>query len=395
MKTPADTRRDIATRLEQSWAKDLTGTAGSWPHEFGLGLSSIKKPDLEIGWTSRYHPLIQSWREWAADQPARLLSKPRYVYTTNQQIPSHLEVSDIDAAASICGDGWPELLARARDRWTRLRDRFPRLDRPDLLLRRTDSSTDLDFELLLTIAEWFLADPTRIERGVTPRQVPIPGVHAKWLQQNHAQVLSLTGLGDLGLLPRHPARVHFSYLDPDYRRTGARIHDSATVGDHFDPAYHPRVVIISENKDTAIHFPEISGGISVEGAGFGGKTAAAFPWLSSAPHLIYWGDIDAHGFEILNGYREGGVPAVSILMDSATYETYEPFGTNTDAKGNPIKPGPTKPLPALTEAELSLYTRLRDPAHHQHRRLEQERIPLAVASSSVQAHLTALNERGN
>ena len=81
------------------------------------------------------------------------------------------------------------------------------------------------------------------------------------------------------------------------------------------------------------------------------------------------------------------MPAVSILMDPVTYETYEPFGTNIDAKGNPIKPGPIKPLPALTEAEFSLYARLRDAAHHQHRRLEQERIPLPVAASTVQAHL--------
>ena len=394
MKTPADIRRDIASRLEQSWAKDLTGSAGSWPHEFGLGLSSIKKPELEIGWTSRYHPLIQSWREWAADRPAKLLSKPRHVYTTKQQIPSHLELNDIDAAAAICGDGWPERLARGRDRLTRMRDRFPGLDRPDLLLRRAEVSTDIDFDLLLTVAEWLLADPTRIQRGITPRQVPIPGVHAKWLQQNQAQILSLTGLGDLGLLPRHPARIHFSYLDPDYRRTGGRIHDSATVGDHFEPAYHPSVVIISENKDTAIHFPEIAGGISVEGAGFGGKTAAAFPWLISAPHLIYWGDIDAHGFEILNGYREDGVPAASILMDLITYETYEPLGTNADAKGNPIEPGPTKPLSTLTHAEFGLYARLRSTNHHRHRRLEQERIPLADAASAVHARLIASDERG-
>lgn len=44
-----------------------------------------------------------------------------------------------------------------------------------------------------------------------------------------------------------------------------------------------------------------------------------------------------YGFEILNGYREDGVPAASLLMDLDTYETYERFGTDTDAKGEPIK----------------------------------------------------------
>ncbi|MFK4085017.1 Wadjet anti-phage system protein JetD domain-containing protein [Kribbella sp. NPDC020789] len=391
MKAPADIERDIETRLKETWAKDLSGTHDSWPYKFGLGVSSLQKADFETGWTGHFQPVIQAWREWVAIQPANLETKPKQVYTTTQDIPSHLEVADIDAAAAICGDEWPERLARGRNRLALALARFPHLDRPDLFLRRADTSTDLDFDLLLTAAAWFIADPERIQRGVTPRQIPIPGVHAKWLQRNQAQVRSLTRLGDLGLLPRHPARVHFSYLDPEYRRTGARIHDSATVGDNFRPAYQPTVVIVSENKDTAIHFPAITGGISVEGAGFGGKTAAAFDWLINVPHLIYWGDIDAYGFEILNGYREDGVPAVSILMDSATYKTYERFGTNTDAKGNLIKPGLAIHLPALTKAEYALYARLREPAHHQHRRIEQERIPLAVASSAVQAHLATPN----
>ena len=274
-----------------------------------------------------------------------------------------------------------------------MRDAFLASTDPTFSSDAAESSTDIDFDLLLTVAEWLLADPTRIQRGITPRQVPIPGVHAKWLQQNQAQILSLTGLGDLGLLPRHSARIHFSYLDRDYRRTGGRIHDSATVGDHFEPAYHPR----GHHQREQGHrhpLPRIAGGISVEGAGFGGKTAAAFPWLISAPHLIYWGDIDAHGFEILNGYREDGVPAASILMDLITYETYEPLGTNADAKGNPIEPGPTKPLSTLTHAEFGLYARLRSTNHHRHRRLEQERIPLADAASAVHARLMASDERG-
>jgi len=106
-----------------------------------------------------------------------------------------------------------------------------------------------------------------------------------------------------------------------------------------------------------------------------------------AQHIFYWGDIDAYGLEILNGYREDGVPAASLLMDSHTYETYERFGTNTGANGEPIKPGPVRSLPALTEPEHALYTRLRDPDHLQHRRIEQERIPLTTALSVVRSQL--------
>jgi hypothetical protein len=46
--------------------------------------------------------------------------------------------------------------------------------------------------------------------------------------------------------------------------------------------------------------------------------------------VVYWGDMDADGLEILDGFRAAGVPAVSILMDAAAYEAWEHFGTNVD-----------------------------------------------------------------
>ena len=165
------------------------------------------------------------------------------------------------------------------------------------------------------------ATQTSLARGLTPRQVPIPGVHAKWLQAHRAAVLALTGLDDLGLLANHPARIHFTYLDPDHRADGRRLHDSATVGDTFTPAYQPEVVVISENKDTAIHFPELAGGLIVEGVGRGGRTVASFPWIREAPLVVYWGDMDRDGYEILNGYRiekplsSGGFSIVYLAYD--------------------------------------------------------------------------------
>ncbi|MFF0270009.1 Wadjet anti-phage system protein JetD domain-containing protein [Kribbella sp. NPDC004536] len=385
MKAPDQVRRSIENRLDQKWASDLAGATVSWPYQFALGLGDVKKAELEAGWTARYQPFTRRWRDWAAERPVRLISPPRRVYTTLQDIPRHIEVADIDAAATIAGGEWPTRLARGRDRLARLRLRFPLLHGPDQLIRRADSCSNGDFELLLTVAEWFLTHRTQLSEGLTPRQVPIPGVHAKWLQRHTSLVLSLTGFESLGLLPRHPARIHFTYLDPAYRRTGKRLHDSASVGDNYSPAYQPTVVIISENKDTAINFPEVAGGISIEGNGFGGKTVASFPWILDASTIVYWGDIDAYGFEILNGYRSDGIPAISMLMDADTYATYEPFGTNTDAKGNPIEPSDPKPLPELTDAERTLYTRVVAADHQGHRRIEQERIPLAIAAAAVPA----------
>lgn len=63
-------------------------------------------------------------------------------------------------------------------------------------------------------------------------------------------------------------------------------HDSYGVGDNFHLPNQPDVVIISENKDTAVRFHRMSGGIAVEGAGTGGGTIASTPWTREAPVVI-------------------------------------------------------------------------------------------------------------
>jgi hypothetical protein len=384
MKTPTDILTDIRRRLDRTWAGDLTGATTSWPYRFPLGTTT--KTELEAGWRTTYQPLIRQWRDWAGAHPVQLHSQPKRVYTTTQNIPTHVEVADLGTAADMAGGSWSTRLTRARERIHMVNSRFPDIPGLTRLIRGTDGYPDVDFALLLTVADWF---KTNNAAGHTPRQVPILGVHAKWLNTHQPHILLLTGRDTLGLLPRHPARIHFTYLDPAYLATGARRHDSATVGDTFTPPYQPSVVVISENKDTAIHFPPTAGGIAVEGAGFGGKTAAAFPWLTKAPHLYYWGDIDAHGYEILNGWREDGVHVTSVLMDLTTYDTYAHYGTNTDQNGIRLKPGSRKSLLCLTPDEHTVYQRLLDPSFPGHRRIEQERIPLHAAAEAIASHLEA------
>jgi hypothetical protein len=149
------------------------------------------------------------------------------------------------------------------------------------------------------------------------------------------------------------------------------------------PAYLPRIVVISENKDTAVGFPELPGAIAIEGDGSGAATVAAIGWVRSCPTVIYWGDMDADGLAILDEHRAAGLPAISILMDIATFDAYAEFGTNSDKHGDPILVTGRRDLPTLTAAERDLYERLTDPGWAGYRRIEQERIPLHVARCAV------------
>jgi hypothetical protein len=109
----------------------------------------------------------------------------------------------------------------------------------------------------------------------------------------------------------------------------------------------------------------------------------------SARHVFYWGDMDADGFEILDGFRVAGVPAESILMDMRAYCSWERFGTNDDPKGRPLKAGVLKALPHLTAPERELYGCLTDVDWPRYRRVEQERIPLAEAHQQLLKRIEA------
>jgi hypothetical protein len=378
VKTPEQVQEEIRRRLSNTWHGDASGRGSSWPHQFSLG--SPAKSALETDF-SRYQRAALAWRDWAAARGVTLTDATRVVHGTTQQIPTHLDIPDADTAARLCGQEWTQRLKRGRARAAELNRRFPAIQDVARMTRLADRYTDADFELLCKAGEWFARNSAS---GLTPRQVPIPGFHAKWLNTHQSAVAALAGIPDLGLLPPHPARLHFTYLDPDYIASGHRRHDSATVGDGMTPVYLPTVIVISENKDTALHFPFVRRGISVEGMGSGGGTAASIVWLRDCPNLFYWGDIDAAGFEILNGFREAGLAVTSMLMDTATYDEYERFGTTTDVRGNVIQAGKRRALPYLTDAERRLYEDMTDPAWQRFRRIEQERIPLATAARVIQ-----------
>lgn len=402
MKAPEQVLTQVRRRLHDTWHLDATRSAGAaaapaakptWPHRFALG--EPRQDELQARF-AHYQHMARTWRSWADERAVALTDTPRNVHGTAQRLPTHVTVSDVDAAARLVGPDQIAQLGRGRARAAYLRDHFPTVTDVAPLVRAVDTYTDTDFKLLCTTATWFA---THSAVGLTPRQVPVPGLHAKWLNTGQHLVAALAGLPDLGLAPRHPPRLHFTYLDPDHRSCGIRHHDSVTVGDSMTPAYSPTVAVISENKDTALHFLPLPGGISVEGAGCGGGTAAAVAWLRACPHLFYWGDMDAAGFTILNGFRAVGLPVTSVLMDLPTYQHYEHYGTLTDARGRLIPPGNRRSLPHLTSDERQLYDHLTDPEWTRYRRVEQERIPLSVALDAVHALLhqrtkTCIRPRG-
>lgn len=382
MKTPAQIIDAVRKRVAASWHVDIAAQSTTWPHEFAIG--AVSKATLEADFVSFQRQTFE-WLDWAKAQRVELTKQLRRVQGTIQSIPTHVTIPNLDTAISLLEPEWGQRIQLGRDRLSMLRSRFP--DVPDLpkVVRAVAGYSETDFDLLCSASTWFRHNSAR---GLTPRQVPIEGLHAKWLNTHRPVIQTLARLESLGLLPRHPQRIHFTYLDPDHLAAGGRQHDSATVGDVMRPAYPPEVVLISENKDTAIHFPPMPKAIAVEGAGFGGAQAiASFDWLTAARHLVYWGDLDPSGFEIVDRFRQAGLPVQTILMDLPTFEDYERFGTLTDARGNPIGTPIRQNLLFLNDAERTAYDKLAAPEWTRVRRVEQERVPLTVALAKVRERI--------
>jgi hypothetical protein len=117
----------------------------------------------------------------------------------------------------------------------------------------------------------------------------------------------------------------------------------------------------------------------VFGSGFALAGLSDLPWIREKD-LVYWGDIDTHGFDILDRLRGRVESTRSILMDRETL------------LGHPgqwvTEPTPTtRELPALTTDEASLYQDLVEGTYGDSVRLEQERIRFSVLHDALQPWL--------
>jgi hypothetical protein len=154
------------------------------------------------------------------------------------------------------------------------------------------------------------------------------------------------------------------------------------------PGYQPTVILVTENKGTALFFPQVEGGIVIEGDGNAVTRLAKIPWIRACPIIVYWGDLEAHGLVILDLLRSTGIPAEAMLMDEATLHRCAPYASPTYADGSPLPQSPPPPTPYLSEDERRLLERITAPEWTGPRRIEQERIPLQTAHEGLTQSLS-------
>jgi hypothetical protein len=102
----------------------------------------------------------------------------------------------------------------------------------------------------------------------------------------------------------------------------------------------------------------------------------ALPWLKACD-VVYWGDIDTHGFVILDRARAVLPDVRSVLMDKETLLAHTKLWSLEHAQSTETA------LDRLTSAELELFSGLKANTWGQGVRLEQERLPWAAAMEEL------------
>ncbi len=230
---------------------------------------------------------------------------------------------------------------------------------------------------ILQVCRYFNQNP---KPNLYVRELPIK-VHTKFIERNKSIIRELLDV----IIYEHvnteekefEKRFNLRYSEPQIRfkvldktisdRFFSGIDDIAIPLSQFEKLNLPnRKVLVVENKTTlytTLTLPKMDGAIAIFGSGFSVFNLKNVRWFDNLK-LLYWGDIDIQGFEILSQFRSYFPKTKSILMDKQTFDEFfeNDHGTpkNISTKLN------------LTDEEQELYEILKI----NNWRLEQEKIPL-------------------
>ncbi|MBK6905841.1 MAG: hypothetical protein IPH08_01480 [Rhodocyclaceae bacterium] len=392
--TPADLRHQVLRLWERG---ELLRASVSDDIVWPLRLS-LKTPTA-----TELADQFEAVRTWAAGmaRPAHLRiehSERRHRVHGTQRLPATAWVDGLDEALALVGK--TRDVQRFRRQWQQTAEALPFV--LPWLRRRPLAGLELadDWPRLLAVVKWLMAHP---RPATYLRQVDVPGVDSKFIEAHRGV---LTELVDLALPPEaidtsatgvaafarrygfreKPMRVRFRTLDDRLQPLpcAPASADITLDADSFGRLHLPieRVFII-ENETNFLAFPPVTGTLAIFGAGYGWEALAKAQWLTRCT-VHYWGDIDTHGFAILDQLRQPFPHAESFLMDRATLEAHRAFW---DVENTPTH----SELTRLTPDEQALYDDLRSNRIREGLRLEQERIRFSWLTGRLHDLLTPSN----
>jgi hypothetical protein len=275
-----------------------------------------------------------------------------------------------------------------------------------------------DWPRILDVLAWFRDHP---RSNLYLRQLDIAGVDTKFIEGRKALLSELldivlasphpppqaeglsiyapplAGEGREGALPAAAAQtfeqkyglrakppiIRFRVLDPHLAIAG--LTDLAIPASDFAALnIAARHVFITENEVNGVAFPHFAQAIVVFGLGYGVELLQAASWMVQA-QIHYWGDIDTHGFAMLDRLRGVFPGARSLLMNRATLMAHRSLWVREHA---PYRAA----LSRLDPDEQAVFDDLVYDRLGEKVRLEQERVSYASLERSLEmiAHRVSL-----
>jgi hypothetical protein len=385
---PDDVREALAKKFAKSHPFWLT-KQGVWPLTMGLG--ELTERDVS-GDPAAIRKWVQAWTEWNAGGCSLEWVEKKWTRLGLQRLPATLIAKDAGTVADAVGHGprW----RRAASRYEALVSRWPHLRATRAVERNfavlADYSDD-DFARLESLLEWLEEHPAS---GMYLRQLPILGLDTKWVEKRQGVVSELwnavrryegpsLNFHETCGLARAPHRLRLRILCPALRASVGGLRDLEAPLDQVAALpLSPSTVLIVENLETGLALPDLPGTVALMKLGLAVSAVQELTWARQV-QVIYWGDIDTHGFVILNRARESLSHLQSILMDGSTLQQFRRLAVQEPVQHAPVK------LAALTENEVRTYDCLHADTWGVRVRLEQERIPWAVALAAIQAAIAA------
>lgn len=342
---------------------------------FPLDIPSDKKPgkDLEI-YRRSLEDLINNSSTSKKYSYTLEFQKTRTKYLGNQNLPTRIYFNDEKDFVGFLNKqkevtGFKNVLNQSIEEFPQLKEWF--LKFPKKVLPYIAVWPDV-----LKVCRYFVKNP---KPNLYRRELPIK-VHTKFIE-NHQTILkellnnlisdsieySSTTFDKRFNLKFIEPQIRFKVLDPDISSKYFSGVDDLSVPLSLFKNLNLDVtrIIIAENKISLYHtltLPNTKGTIAVFGKGYSASNLKDIDWFRSK-QILYWGDIDAHGFEILSQVRGYYPQTESILMDKKTFQEY--FEDVEGSDSNVVK------LKHLTHQEDKLHQYLLKNKF----RLEQEKIP--------------------
>ena len=246
--------------------------------------------------------------------------------------------------------------------------------RPFLMLENAN-----DWQRILAVLAWFRDHQ---HSGLYLRQLDIAGIDTKFIEGRRGLLSELLDAVEstrvkersfigarsfehrFGLRSKPPL-VRFRLLDERLAING--LSDIAVPAEQFARlSLVAQRVFITENEINGLAFPDVPRGLVIFGLGYSLDLLFSAEWLRGL-ELHYWGDIDTHGFAILDKLRTMFPLVRSLLMDRETLLAHRSLWVQEAVPH-------IGRLARLTDAERTLFEDLQLDRIGPRVRLEQERI---------------------